>query len=124
MESVLTALSADECHERLRSVELGRLGITYKALPVVLPVRIEADGTRLGISSLLGAAIPLPAESVVALEVGTLGEGGAEEWTVEVRGFLRANPTGEQTTDGDRGPGPAGPDFWLSTEVLTGWVRR
>ena len=106
---VLTELTPDECRKHLRAAELGRLAITYKALPVVIPVRIVAHENVVGITSLYGDAIPLPAGSIVALEAGTLGEDRADEWSVEIRGFLTVNSCSE---------------FQLSTEVLAGWARR
>jgi hypothetical protein len=105
---VLTELTPAECREHLRAAELGRLAITYKALPVVIPVRIVAHDSVVEITSLYGDAIPLPAGSIVALEAGTLGEDRADEWSVEVRGFLTANTSSE---------------FQMSTEVLAGWAR-
>jgi hypothetical protein len=116
---MLTELTPAECREHLRAAELGRLAITYKALPVVIPVRIAAHDGVVGITSLYGDAVPLPDGSIVALEAGTLGEGRADEWSVEIRGFLTANTL----ADSDRQRVNSS-EFQLSTEVLAGWERR
>ena len=112
----LSELTTRECRERLRSADLGRLAITFRALPVVIPVKIVMDEMVVGVSSLYGDAIPLPVGSIVALEAGTLGEGRPDEWSVEIRGVLTANS--------DSGPRAIDAEFLVSTEMITGWARR
>jgi Pyridoxamine 5'-phosphate oxidase len=116
---MLIELTPTECREHLRLAVLGRLAITYKALPVVIPVRIAAHDGNVGITSLYGDVIPLPADSIVALEAGTLGEGRADEWSVGIRGVLTVNASAD--SDPQR---MNSSEFQLSTEVLAGWERR
>src|SRR5579862_3391695 len=85
----LNEMTTSECLARLATVEHGRLAISHKALPVVVPVKVSFLENRLHVSSLLGNAIPLSAGSVVALEVGTMGSNTPDEWSVEVRGLLQ-----------------------------------
>jgi hypothetical protein len=114
----LSELSRRECLEFLGTVEAGRLAVTFKALPVVVPVRIRLDGDEVVITSLLGAEIPLMAGTVVALETGTLGQGTPDEWTVEVHGFLRSE---EPVMNRPKEAGSKPRAFRLSTEMTSGW---
>ena len=58
---------------------------------------------------------------VVALEVGTFGDGGLPEWTVGVRGFLTAPE--DQAVPTAKGPRSRTEMFRLSIEYVTGWRR-
>jgi hypothetical protein len=124
MEAILGAevreLSIPECLDLLATATMGHLGITYKALPIVVPVRIHLADDEVAIESLLGGAIPLSAGAVVALEAGTSGEGLATEWTVEVRGFLTAdNDSTSPAPLAELIPSPG--RLHLSTEEVSGW---
>lgn len=46
---------------------------TRKAMPVIVPVRINILENEVIVESLIGDAVPLTAGSVVALESGTIG---------------------------------------------------
>jgi hypothetical protein len=116
----LEELSGRECLARLATTAIGRLAVTYKALPAVVPVRIRLVGDDLEIESLLGTTIPLLAGTVVALEAGTLGAGLSREWAVGVRGFLRARDDGAGSGRPSHSKGHAG-TFWLSTADMSGW---
>jgi hypothetical protein len=105
-KSGVRELSEPECLALLATTSTGRLGVTHRVLPAVVPVRIELLDKELSIESLLGSAIPLVGGAVVVLEAGTLGDGLLEEWAVEVWGFLKAS-------DGET--------FSLSIEAMSGW---
>lgn len=108
-------LSRAVCLDRLASVDLGHIAVSYKALPVVVPVRIVAGSSSVVVASLLGARIPLHPGCVVALEASSMGDGSREEWMVEVTGLLRAAD-----------PSQAGDDeeyFSISTDLIVGWRR-
>ena len=85
----LRELSERQCFTLLASVDHGRLAITQKALPAIVPVRLWLIDNELIVSSLLRTAVPLSVDCVVALQAGPLGQGLASDWSVEVRGFLK-----------------------------------
>jgi hypothetical protein len=119
---VLTELTDRECRALLGTVEFGHLGTSFRALPVVIPVKIQMSHGNLGVSSLLDDAIPLPSGSIVALQAGSFGGLGSEEWSVGVCGHLQVNDDHDALNatlaDDDA------PEFWLSTEMVEGWVHR
>lgn len=85
----LRELSERECFNLLSTVDHGQLAITQKALPAIVPIRLWLIEDELIVSSLLGPAVLLSLDSVVALRAGPLGRGLADDWSVEVRGFLK-----------------------------------
>ena len=72
------------------SVKTGNLAVTNKALPSIVPVRIEASEDEITIESLPGRVIPLKASSVVALSV--LSAGSHLPNRVDSRGPRLAQP--------------------------------
>jgi hypothetical protein len=119
----LRDLSLAECHARLRLADTGRLAITSRALPLVVPVEIDDVGDELRIRSLLGDAAPLQEGNVVALEVGTFGDGRYDEWSISVRGVLRRiSPQGGEEAALTEVLYRT-PLFALSTELVAGWTR-
>lgn len=110
---ILRELSVPECLALLATSEFGRLAITQKALPALVPVRIQLVGDEVLVTSLVGDVVPLVARGVVALGTGTLGYGLPNEWTVEVCGFLRSS----SDTDGNNSP-----SFNLSATNIRGWT--
>ncbi|HUZ20382.1 MAG TPA: hypothetical protein VMU75_07420 [Acidimicrobiales bacterium] len=122
-------LTEDECLERLRTSRAGHLATTVRALPVITPVylepiRLERAGALLVVEPVLGAAIRLSPDTVVALAVGCPTEGVGAEWTVLAQGVLTASLTsgaGREQSGSAVGGGPA--RFHLRCEVLSGWRR-
>jgi len=116
-------LSLAECPARLRLADTGRLAITSRALPLVVPVEIDDVGHELRIRSLLGDAVPLQEGNVVALEVGTFGDGRYDEWSISVRGVLRRIPPQSAEEAALTQVLCRAPLFALSMELITGWTR-
>jgi uncharacterized protein len=89
-ELVVTSLRVEECWSRLRSSELGRVGITVGALPVILPVFFgvidesivfrTSPGTKLAAAS---------SDAVVAFEADAFDPESGEGWSVLVQGVAR-----------------------------------
>jgi hypothetical protein len=120
LEVELRELSVPECFALLATATMGHLAVTFKALPVVVPVRIHLVGDEFAIESLLGRAIPLTTGAVVALEAGATDHGLPAEWTVEVRGYLTARSDDVEPARRSRFAADDG-EFRLSTEEVSGW---
>lgn len=84
----LEVLDGAECVRLLESRSVGRLGITDRALPTILPVSYAVvDGrvlVRTGSGSRLDAAAR---NAVVAFEVDDIDEGQGTGWSVVVTGM-------------------------------------
>lgn len=117
--SELLELSRRECLVLLTAAQVGRLAITHRALPAIVPVRLHLVDGGIVLSSLLGGAFPVEPGTVAALETGTLGDGSPRGWTVGVRGYLEAANPGPLELDSSIVPGSS--LLRLSTEFLSGW---
>lgn len=83
----LEVLSRDECLALMRTVRVGRLGLSIQALPAVLPVNFALLGDRIIIRSVPGTKLDAAAaQNVVAFEVDNYDPWGAWGWSVLVQG--------------------------------------
>lgn len=80
-------MSEDECRDLLRSARIGRVSVTYDALPVIAPVNYVVDGNsilfRTRRDGMLAAACN---ETVIAFEIDDLSLDGSSGWSVNVVG--------------------------------------
>ena len=111
-------LSVEDCLTLVGSVTVGRLAISHRAIPAVVPVRVHLVDHEIVVQSLLDEVFPLLGGAVVALEVGTLGDGPTPEWVVEVRGFL--SPTADDAVPRSASSG----QLRLSADLVMGWRLR
>jgi uncharacterized protein len=80
-------LRRDECFALLRSAEVGRIGLSMSALPVVLPVNFAVDGDRLVVRTAAGSKLDAAlGGAVVAFEADHIDPESGEAWSVLVRG--------------------------------------
>lgn len=83
----MATLSREECFERLATVEVGRLGVSIDALPVVLPVNFALSGGDVVIRTVEGTKLDAAISgSVVAFEADDFDPDGTWGWSVLVRG--------------------------------------
>jgi nitroimidazol reductase NimA-like FMN-containing flavoprotein (pyridoxamine 5'-phosphate oxidase superfamily) len=86
----LEVLQEDDCLDLLRSMTVGRIGLSMGALPVVLPVNYVVDSGRIiirtGFGTKLSAAIR---NAVVCFEVDRFDTGVEAGWSVLVTGTAR-----------------------------------
>ena len=84
--------SAMECYRLLGSVRLGRVVMTRRALPVVLPVAFVLDGHHIVIATAAGSPLDTASEqgAVVAFAADDLDPVTLSGWSVLVTGTLRA----------------------------------
>jgi nitroimidazol reductase NimA-like FMN-containing flavoprotein (pyridoxamine 5'-phosphate oxidase superfamily) len=79
----LSPLAPDECWSRLGSSAVGRVGVTSRALPVVVPVNYVVDGRRVVFRTAQdGLLARACADSVVAFEVDQIAPDGRSGWSV------------------------------------------
>jgi hypothetical protein len=81
------ALSERECWQLLATASVGRLALSVRALPVIMPVQYYLDGRRL--AACLGHhALPERAldETVIAFAVDAIDPVTKAGWSVQVQG--------------------------------------
>lgn len=83
-------LTTEECYRLLATTHLGRLALSHRAMPVVLPVSAVLHGHRIVIQttagSILEAATGCP---VVAFEADDIEPRTCAGWSVVVTGHMR-----------------------------------
>ena len=84
-------LAPDECLRLLAGTTVGRVALTSKALPVILPVNYAMDGDTVVIRTRPGSLLATSRERgvVVAFEVDELDRQTCSGWSVLVTGTLR-----------------------------------
>jgi len=86
----LASMSAEECLRHLRAEIMGRVGVTWDVLPVILPVNYVVDGDRIVLRTAPGTKLCAAlSHCVVAFEVDGFDSVGHEGWSVLVRGPAR-----------------------------------
>jgi uncharacterized protein len=93
----LEVLSREECLELLAGATLGRIGVSARALPLVLPVNFCVDGDRIVLRT--GAGTKLDAASrhaVVSFEVDDIDPLFHSGWSVVVTGIAAPLGTEEE----------------------------
>lgn len=81
------ALSERDCWELLATVSVGRLALSVRALPVILPVQYYLDGHRLALC--LGHhGVPERAlhETIIAFSADSIDPVTRSGWSVQVQG--------------------------------------
>ncbi len=100
-------LSEQECWELLATVSVGRLALSVRALPVILPVQYYLDGRRLAVC--LGHhALPEQAldETIIAFAADSIDPVTRSGWSVQVQG-RSVIPRGLQIDTDCAWPAPA-----------------
>jgi nitroimidazol reductase NimA-like FMN-containing flavoprotein (pyridoxamine 5'-phosphate oxidase superfamily) len=83
----LQVLSSDEAVALLASVQVGRIGISSRALPLVLPVHYALDRNRIVIRTHAGSTLSdATRDVVVAFEAEGPLEHSSPSWSVHVNG--------------------------------------
>jgi nitroimidazol reductase NimA-like FMN-containing flavoprotein (pyridoxamine 5'-phosphate oxidase superfamily) len=114
-------LEPSECKRLLATATVGRLGLTVRGLPWVVPVRFVFDGSRILVDVGTNPAIAAGArDAVVAFETDDVDPDTHERWSVMATGIARevhwSWSEGHATTNHDGGTLLA-----LDPEILMGW---
>jgi uncharacterized protein len=88
MDTLAHALTREECLDRLRLGSIGRIAVTHRALPAIVPVNYTLSGSRVIFrTEPTGMLARACAGSVVAFEVDELDADGSGGWSVLVVGL-------------------------------------
>ena len=120
-----------DCLELLASQQVGHLGITAKALPIVRPVRYRVIGRSLVFATDRGPELSSARNHAVAcVEVADIDPVSGMEWTVLATGRLREIDDPSLTRPGERplprawGVSDAAHFVALDIELLSGCASR
>jgi len=117
-DGVHRELPRDDCRIRLLGGRRGRIGLSLRSLPTILPVTyaLEADGvvvTTMAVATILDAVYG----NVVTFQVDDVDTHRDEQWSVSVTGIAR------RTGPGGDGPGPiGGPDGRSAVSRLSAFI--
>jgi len=107
----LSLLSRDDCIDRLQHQSIGRVAVTTRALPAIVPVNYRVTGSSVVFRTEPGGMLARACDNtVVAFEVDDITDDGRSGWSVLVVGVaellegsaaLRAMATGLVSAAGD-----------------------
>ena len=85
--TTLESLDRNRCLELMLNVPVGRMGVTIRALPVILPVNFALVGEKIVFRTIPGTKLDAAAAgAVVAFEVDSYSPDGTSGWSVLVQG--------------------------------------
>lgn len=122
----LQVLSRPDCLALLRTVPVGRIGVTSGALPTILPVNFTLDGGRVLVRTGRGSKLDAATRNaVVAFEADEIDASARLGWSVVATGVARELPAEEVATlDLSRldrwAPGENGRVIAISLDVVSG----
>jgi uncharacterized protein len=124
----LEVLDRDECLRLLGGAVIGRVGVSSRALPRVLPVNFRLDGDRILIRTGRGTKLDAAtANAVVAFEVDDIDPVDQTGWSVLITGAARELTDPAELAAVAAQPlarwAPHGPDdrvMAISTELVDG----
>lgn len=111
MQTLAHELTWDECLQRLRRSSIGRIAVTHRALPAIVPINYTLSGSRVIFRTEPGGMLARAcAGTIVAFEVDEVDPTGRRGWSVLVVGraelldgsaAIRAAETGLVSAVGD-----------------------
>jgi hypothetical protein len=112
-------LSPTECWELLALATVGRMALSVRALPTIVPVRYTLDGASVTVAlGGLGLQEASIHDSVVAFAVDHIDEDASAGWIVELQGRVRL--AGAPSPPAGPAPVRAGQVIRLTPGTLTG----
>lgn len=86
----LEILEREECLQLLKAATLGRLGVTFGALPTILPVNFRLVGEEIVFRTSIGTKLDAAAcNAIVAFEVDDVDAMSHTGWSVVATGLAR-----------------------------------
>jgi uncharacterized protein len=83
----LQTLDRAECLDLMATVPVGRIGLSIRALPAILPVNFAMVGSSIVIRTVVGTKLDAATRrAVVAFEVDSYAPDGSSGWSVLVQG--------------------------------------
>jgi nitroimidazol reductase NimA-like FMN-containing flavoprotein (pyridoxamine 5'-phosphate oxidase superfamily) len=97
----LEVLDRAECLRLLATAGVGRIAISARAMPVILPVHYVLDGDDIVVRTHRGSTLDLATQgAVVAFEADCVGPGADLAWSVLVTGKARHADEAQMQGDG------------------------
>jgi uncharacterized protein len=119
--SETVVISREQCLTRLASAQLGRIGVSIDALPVILPVHFALVDESVLFRTTLGTRLDSAASSaVVAFQVDAYDSTEPGWWSVLLQGV--ASPVPERETEMGSDGAPPGRD-WSSAGKVSHLLR-
>jgi nitroimidazol reductase NimA-like FMN-containing flavoprotein (pyridoxamine 5'-phosphate oxidase superfamily) len=88
METFARPLTWEQCLDRLATATVGRIAVTHRALPAIVPVNFVLSGSRILFRTEPGGMLANACKgNVVAFEVDDVGPDGRSGWSVLVVGL-------------------------------------
>ena len=116
-------LDRAECLRLLGTTSVGRLGLTLRGLPWVVPVRFVFDGVRILVDMGPDPAICAAArDAVVAFQTDEVDAVAHERWSVMATGIARALHWTWRDDGSDFDHTAEGHVLAIVPEILTGWM--
>jgi hypothetical protein len=119
-------MGLDECRRLLGSEPLGRIALSVRALPAVVPVLFQLAGDRVVFTVETDALFAALTDNIVAFEVDHIDVETHEGWAVVAVG--RSGPVGGVGTPGREGDSEVGPSvgrlIGVSLDRLSGRRTR
>lgn len=117
-------MSRDECLDRLRTHNVGRVSVTDEALPVIVPVNYTLDGSGIVFRTRPDGILARACHSnVVAFEIDDVADDGMAGWSVLVVGVADALDGSERMRAENRAlVSAAGPDRDHFVKVTLGRI--
>jgi nitroimidazol reductase NimA-like FMN-containing flavoprotein (pyridoxamine 5'-phosphate oxidase superfamily) len=121
----LQILSRADCLDLLRTTDLGRVGISWRAMPMILPVHFALDLGRIVIATWDGSILSKATRgTVVAFEAEGPPGSDPPSWSVLVNGVADHVDAGANVIALDRwGSGHRQSVLSITTEQVTGRSR-
>jgi uncharacterized protein len=135
MAEEIQVMSDADCVRRLRSSDLGRLGLVDKEQrPLILPVNYFFDEGVVVFRTAPGSKLDLAPGAPVCFEIDGWDESTGEGWSVVIKGFAhditdsRGAPTGRMKFWPVNPVAPGAREHWIAVEAneITGrkFVKR
>ena len=106
-------LTSATCWELLATATVGRLALSVRALPTIVPVRYQVEDASVAISlGRPGLPVATVHDAVVAFAVDAIDQATATGWMVQMQGRARLAPSPS------RAPSADGPDTAPADQVL------
>jgi uncharacterized protein len=115
-------LDRSECKRLLGTTTVGRLGLTVRGLPWVIPVRFVFDGARILVDVGKDAAMANAArDAVVAFETDDVDPVSHQRWSVMATGIAREVHWSWSEGHVDPHQHEGGTLLAIDPEIMTGW---
>jgi len=120
LDGVPEELSRDDCLSRLLGRHRGRIGLSLRSLPTILPVTYAVEGDGVVVSTMATAHVRSAVyDNVVTFQVDDVDARTEQRWSVSVTGIARPSGPGAGDPWSVGGPAVRSPVVPLSASIPT-----